>query len=324
MSVIDKLYTEWAWRSKTGTPSMDNAEDRALLESIIAELTDGVVSEAENSSFDKIIEDTFAGKVPAVKGKYRLPEGTSKFEIDTADAEAFKALFFKAPDKSVGNGEVSLYWLFNYADPKNPGSRAKENRGADDPDLLVDGRGLEVKSYTSHNKKSTLGKFKSDVESRKIINALFGVTNLTKAFGEQEDFNSEVVFNMNTLKAAFEQTLRVKSVLEKEEVANTLKEYPIFQELLKQINTLLNLVEGGTAEELAKKAMVTLLRTKITKKPGPGNYIINMLPSNPTDAKIFRVPQDIEAGLMEKSFEHLAKNAGVNSAEIQFKYDIFD
>jgi len=40
MNITDKLYTEWAWRSKTGTPSMDNAEDRALLDTIIGEATD--------------------------------------------------------------------------------------------------------------------------------------------------------------------------------------------------------------------------------------------------------------------------------------------
>ena len=38
MNITDKLYTEWAWRSKTGTPTMDNPEDKAILDSLIAEL----------------------------------------------------------------------------------------------------------------------------------------------------------------------------------------------------------------------------------------------------------------------------------------------
>ena len=40
MNVVDKLYTEWAWRSKSGTPSMDNAEDKAILDRLISELTE--------------------------------------------------------------------------------------------------------------------------------------------------------------------------------------------------------------------------------------------------------------------------------------------
>ena len=40
MNVTDRLYNEWAWRSKTGTPSMDNAEDKAILNELISELTE--------------------------------------------------------------------------------------------------------------------------------------------------------------------------------------------------------------------------------------------------------------------------------------------
>jgi len=49
MNVTDKLYEEWAWRSRTGTPSMDNPEDKAILDNLIAELTnaDGQVSKKE-------------------------------------------------------------------------------------------------------------------------------------------------------------------------------------------------------------------------------------------------------------------------------------
>jgi hypothetical protein len=38
MNVTDKLYTEWAWRSKSGVPDINNPEDRALLNKIISEL----------------------------------------------------------------------------------------------------------------------------------------------------------------------------------------------------------------------------------------------------------------------------------------------
>jgi len=49
MNVIDKLYTEWAWRTKTGVPDIKNPEDKVILESLISELTntDGQVSKQE-------------------------------------------------------------------------------------------------------------------------------------------------------------------------------------------------------------------------------------------------------------------------------------
>ena len=49
MNITDKIYNERAWRTKTGTPSMDNVEDKVILDKLIAELTnaDGQISKAE-------------------------------------------------------------------------------------------------------------------------------------------------------------------------------------------------------------------------------------------------------------------------------------
>lgn len=38
MNVVDKLYTEWAWRSKSGIPNINNPEDKAILDNILLEL----------------------------------------------------------------------------------------------------------------------------------------------------------------------------------------------------------------------------------------------------------------------------------------------
>jgi hypothetical protein len=38
MNITDKLYTEWAWRTKTGVPDMNNPEDKAILDRLISEL----------------------------------------------------------------------------------------------------------------------------------------------------------------------------------------------------------------------------------------------------------------------------------------------
>jgi hypothetical protein len=38
MNLIDKVYTEWAWRTKSGVPDINNPEDKAILNKLISEL----------------------------------------------------------------------------------------------------------------------------------------------------------------------------------------------------------------------------------------------------------------------------------------------
>jgi hypothetical protein len=58
MNVTDKLYTEWAWRSKTGTPSMNNPEDKAILDNLLSELVvqgptkDDIIDYIKNAELD--------------------------------------------------------------------------------------------------------------------------------------------------------------------------------------------------------------------------------------------------------------------------------
>lgn len=40
MNITDKLYTEWAWRTKSGVPDINNPEDKIILEELIKELTE--------------------------------------------------------------------------------------------------------------------------------------------------------------------------------------------------------------------------------------------------------------------------------------------
>jgi len=40
MNVTDRLYNEWAWRTESGTPDINNPEDKAILDKLINELTE--------------------------------------------------------------------------------------------------------------------------------------------------------------------------------------------------------------------------------------------------------------------------------------------
>ena len=50
MNITDKLYTEWAWRTKTGIPDINNPEDKAILDNLIAELTRQIKEEEEKQA----------------------------------------------------------------------------------------------------------------------------------------------------------------------------------------------------------------------------------------------------------------------------------
>ena len=58
MNVVDKLYTEWAWRSKSGTPSMDNADDKAILDNLIKELVTEEEKTTGKQELIKLIQNT--------------------------------------------------------------------------------------------------------------------------------------------------------------------------------------------------------------------------------------------------------------------------
>lgn len=57
MNITDKLYIEWAWRSKSGTPDINNPEDKAILDRLIKELTTAQnILESEEVTNDEIVQ----------------------------------------------------------------------------------------------------------------------------------------------------------------------------------------------------------------------------------------------------------------------------
>ena len=82
MNVIDRLYTEWAWRTKSGTPDFNNVEDKAILDHLIKELSDadGEISKKE-MPISFCLQYTAAKKlfllVSSVSSLYETPGVTS-------------------------------------------------------------------------------------------------------------------------------------------------------------------------------------------------------------------------------------------------------
>jgi len=315
MDIIEKFLHKVSYKFPKGYPDISDPKDKTLL----FELIDNLPLKEQSENFNALIQKTFEGNIPQAKGKYQIQPGP--FTIVPEDQEAFIKLFKVKPNAGVGNGEVSLYWLFNTS-----GGSAAENRGGSAADLVINGEQVEVKSYPKHNTKITLGKFKDDSESRTIITRLFGVQNLVGALREAsgKNFVSEVSFNINNIKDSFDKVFEIEQVLSDPKVEPILSQFAPFQELKKEINYLLGLVEGGDSQDLAKATMATLATNKIQLKPGPGNYILNLLTSNPLDIYIHKIPNDIKGSIMDKSYEQVGKATSVSSAEIQFNFALFD
>jgi len=134
MNLIDKLYTEWAWRTKTGTPSMDNVDDKAVLGQLLLELvdTDGEVSKDEliktiqNGEFTPEQLKTILNRVSSVayredimkhlNSKGKAISAISKYIynelIDNGDIQNYHALLNKLPNYESLGKSGNLYKIF--------------------------------------------------------------------------------------------------------------------------------------------------------------------------------------------------------------------
>ena len=79
-----------------------------------------------DESFDGIITNKLSKDEIKVSKKYILPTNSGSFEIARKDQASFLKLFSEIPNKGAGNGEVGLYWLFNYQRGTNSGRSFRE------------------------------------------------------------------------------------------------------------------------------------------------------------------------------------------------------
>ena len=93
MNIIDKLYTEWAWRTESGIPDIKNPKDKAILNSILSELEvplqeDTYILEADGNIYDQVIalklfqDASKISDIPGVNKKYSVGKDD---KVDTKD-----------------------------------------------------------------------------------------------------------------------------------------------------------------------------------------------------------------------------------------------
>lgn len=296
MNVVDKLYTEWAWRTRTGVPDINNPEDKAILDTLISELNikeEPILFEG-SENYDKVIFEKLKkenllspqGGIPLSKNTYRFNGRGGKSFYNNVKGEEDKkiwtALWDEAPpaaktgtaSKGVGAGELSLYWLYNYSNSNINVTEGREGGGAD---LFFDGVGVEVKAEGSHTAKIGLGRFSEFKEEVSLLTILFGLNALTKVLSSQ-DLEGKILNPTNfrgvELPQAFESFSKFSNLPNLEELAN---QFSIFKSIYDNVSKVKQYVGNVSDPTAAAGIMLSkLLSKKLYIKPGFGGYLVNL------------------------------------------------
>lgn len=302
MDIIDKLYTEWAWRTKTGSPSVKNPKDKQILDDLISELSDNTITEVA-VDYDNYLKDNGFPVIPQAKGTYKQPVGSGDIKVHKDDLATYQRMFsMNAGDQTVGPGELALYWLFQHQ--KNP-VEVKDNRGGSDPDLTIGTIKAEVKAYKSHNGKITLGKFGSQKTNLVLLTVVFGIQALSSVLNmESEDkVIRPTSFTKNELIRAFEFYFKVKNAPGFLAAASQFDFIKSLKEKVDMVDRVLG--SPKSAEEAASKTLGRIAKEKFKVKPGFGNYIASTLKSG--DIHFFHVQEaDLDVNLLD----HVSISAG--------------
>jgi len=297
MDVIEQFLHSISYKFPKGYPDMADPKDVALLNQLIAESTKPVVirESEEDATYDKVIRNALGLKedetIPQPKGNYSLKGGTFEENVSAQDKLAFDKLYNTAPPKKgeeegetkgVGNGEVALYWLYKYSD--NP---VTVGRSGDDPDLFFGDIGVEVKAYTKHTGKIGLGRFGADKENLQLLSIIFGIRALSEALGNKAEGPSinPTNFKGTDLIPAFEQVLELEKIPDLDRLAS---QYNIFATIKQNIDVLNEKLGNPTdAKEAAQAMAAKMVSSKLSRKPGNGGYLANVLKNG--SMKFFKI-----------------------------------
>ena len=304
MDALDLFFKKFSYKFDKGYPDMDNPKDKKLLFELIQKITqeENKISLIKEGSkvYDSTIKKALGtDTIPTSEQTYTFNgKGGSTFSIQVAesDKEVWNKLFNVAPPKKgeeegetkgVGNGELALYWLYNYSKSE---VSVEEGRKGDDPDLFFNGVGVEVKAYSSHTGKIGLGRFGADKENLSLLSVIFGIDTLSKTLGGGETLKTinPTNFKGEDLIPAFVQVLELEKI---DDLSGLATRYPIFKTLKDNIDTLNTQLNNPDTPEIAAKAMtLKMLTSKLGRKPGDGGYLANVLKNG--DVKFFAINLD--------------------------------
>jgi hypothetical protein len=280
MDQFDKFIKSVAWKFPKGYPDMNNPKDKAMLFELAEDfMGEVIVNEAQvnyNVRIYKALGLKEGDKIPTCNTPLKLGED---FNLSGEDEEIWKTLYpilplkkdSDVPTAGAGKGEIATYWAFEYNVNKH---NVTDSRKGEDPDLTIDGYGVEIKSYDTSN--ITLGKFAGDKANIALLNSVIAILTLFSKFDEESDVTINAGnFKGNDILPAFE----IMSMFEKNK---QLRDIDAFEPLYKRIDALysrLDLAPTASPQEGAGKLLKQILKTKLLKKPRMGKevgYVLNV------------------------------------------------
>ena len=184
----------------------------------------------------------------------------------------------------------------------------------EDPDLIIDGIGVEVKSYET--KTITLGKFGKDQDSINLLNQIFGVLNLFSKISPE----TKIVANTGnfTAQSALQAFKLMHELLENPDLRNVPITKPLFDRI-DNIYKRLEIEDETSPERGTAKLLRKLLSTKLSKKPMMGKkkgYILNV--GSNGEGTFYEISNRTTNAIADEDI--LNNGISVRSSEIQMNF----
>ena len=328
MDILEQFIRDIAYKFPKGYPDMKDPKDVELLHKLLNEVVDTKPSlNEQQADYDDRIKDALnVEQIPICQTPLELG---NDFNLNGKDGEIWGKLFGVKPLASrtgkqsggSGNGEVSVYWAFQYN--KSNKFQVQDQRGSDNPDLIINDLGVEIKDYSS--KQITLGKFFKDKKSYGLLSNLFGFKSLLEAL-KNKNFPEGSASNPGTFKPS--ELVEASTLMLEFYKESKLKEFAVKYQFDMIINIFerieailqeLKLNSNASPEDIAAGILKIMIQTKLNKKPMMNKeigYVLNVNVGGKGD--FVSITNEKIDSLDSKS---LLDNIAVASSEMKMNFD---
>ena len=255
--------------------------------------------------------------------------------LSKSDKTNFAKLYTETANKQqIGNGEVALFWLWNYhidnLDDNDMPKKLVCRAGAakNEPDLQYNTTKIEVKAYPlgkSKDIKTNIGRFQGKEKFVQLVNQIFSIRNALlggiSKDGKPTKSVTTLLFGYKELAEAAEQFCLLRSALRKMEddadsdglpgILKQLKDTTDAWDTLAKNEGLATCVNGRPGgSHIATELIRYGIKEIMGDKPGDKGYMVNVVGENANFANVFKWHQ-IKIDKMTTKESVLALGSGV-------------